>query len=209
MPMPPTTDLLYTVLCACLFLSPDSTEASSLIIPAYQSPELAPQPPRSRNLVYFSCDSVPSSDLYDAQELVALPAVESVPPEVLSANPSASPETAAATPAAGSRRPRVSTLLTFRLLLVCYGPDSLQNALRIRSFLFLDGHGRPKSLLRKAGFFPVPDPPAPAVLREPEGSLWRQRADVSILLRTLATQTYPADQPMITHPAEPRIYVQY
>ena len=48
---------------------------------------------------------------------------------------------------------------------------------KIRSFLYLDGAGLPRQILRKAGIYPVPDPPVPHLLYEPEGSLWRRRAD--------------------------------
>ena len=178
----PTNNLLYSILCFCLNLDPESDEAAGLIIPAYQEPEVAARPARERNVIYFSCDPVPGADLYDSMDVVVGNA---------------------------GKRPRVTTLMTYRLVVVCYGPDSLENALAIRAFLFLDGNGMPKSMLRKAGFYPVLEPGAPVVGREPEGSLWRKRADVAVVLRTMEEQTYPDNQAMITHPGEPRIYVQY
>ena len=51
----------------------------------------------------------------------------------------------------------------------------LSNARKIRAFLFADGPGFPRTILRKAGIRPVPDPPEPMLLHEPEGSLWRER----------------------------------
>jgi hypothetical protein len=36
----------------------------------------------------------------------------------------------------------------------------------------------------------VPDPPAPHLLYEPEGSLWRRRADLTIPLRIVDTLVY-------------------
>ena len=176
-----SNDLLFSVLCACLRLSPDSAEAASLIIPAYQEPEVAPRPARERNLIYYSCDPVPSSDLYDTAEIYEA--------------------------GGGFHKPLFSSLLTFRLLLVCYGPQSLDHALQIRSFLFMDGAGMPRSLLRQAGLYPVPEPAPPAVLREPEGSLWRQRVDLSVLLRGLSEQKWPDNRPSVLTP--PKVIFAY
>ena len=49
--------------------------------------------------------------------------------------------------------------------------------------LYLDGPGFPRQILRKAGIYPVPDPPQPSLLHEEEGSLWRKRADLTVSLR--------------------------
>ena len=76
--------------------------------------------------------------------------------------------------------------------MVCYGPNALENARKIRAFLYLDGSGYPRSILRKAGIYPVPDPPEPQLLHEPEGSLWRQRADLTVSLRAEEKETHPA-----------------
>ena len=177
-----SNELIYHVLCTCLNLDPESDEAAGLIIPAYQEPEVATRPSRERNVIYFSCDPVPGADLYDSMDVVA---------------------------GNDGKRPRVTTLMTYRLLVVCYGPDALENALAIRAFLFLDGNGLPKSMLRKAGFYPVLEPGPPVVGREPEGMLWRKRADVAVVLRKMETEVYPEKQGMIERTAEPRIYVQY
>ena len=67
-----------------------------------------------------------------------------------------------------------------------------ENARKIRAFLFLDGSGLPRSILRKAGIRPVPDPPEPLALHEPEGSLWRLRADLTVSLRMEEKLTHPA-----------------
>ena len=48
-----------------------------------------------------------------------------------------------------------------------------------------------KAILRKAGLYPVPDPPEPILLHEPEGSLWRLRCDLTIQLRRTEKQTHP------------------
>ena len=45
---------IYQALCTCLGLSPDTAAASALICRAYAEPENAPQPPRDRNVIYYS-----------------------------------------------------------------------------------------------------------------------------------------------------------
>lgn len=82
-----------------------------------------------------------------------------------------------------SGAPLVRQVLLCRLLLVCFGPSSADLARRIRALLFLDGRDFPREILRRAGVFPVPQPPPPEILHEPEGSLWRQRADLTVTLQ--------------------------
>ena len=55
-------------------------------------------------------------------------------------------------------------------------------------------HDMPRGILRKAGIRPIPDPPEPLLLHEPEGSLWRLRCDLTIQLRSEEKQTHPARQ---------------
>ena len=159
-------ETIYSALCASFGLSPTSTDASVLIREAYQEPENAPRPPRSTNVIYYSVnpDSAPE------------------PP------PSYGVENAAS----ASHTASVSTFAAWRLQIVCYGPHALENARKIRAFLYLDGSGYPRSILRKAGIYPVPDPPEPQLLLEPEGSLWRQRADLTVSLRAEEKETHPA-----------------
>ena len=99
---------------------------------------------------------------------------------------------------AGTHKPAVHRYLAYQLLIVCYGPGCEAYAHRIRSFLYLDGAGFPRQILRKAGIYPVPDPPAPQLLYEPEGSLWRRRADLTISLRIKDTLIYSASRNSIT-----------
>ena len=68
------------------------------------------------------------------------------------------------------------------------------------AFLYLDGAGLPRQILRKAGIYPVPDPPAPQLLYEPEGSLWRRRADLTISLRIRDDLVYSVSRGAITSP---------
>ena len=92
-----------------------------------------------------------------------------------------------ADPTASSSRPAVSFFLPYRLTLICYGPDCERYAHRIQSFLYLDGTGYPRSILRQAGIYPVPRPPMPILLDEEEGALLRRRADLVIALRVKDT----------------------
>ena len=157
---------VYNALCACFGLSPSSADASVLIREAYQEPENAPRPPRNTDVIYYSV--APDSSAAEA------------PPAYSAENP-----------ASFSHVPAVFSFSAYRLQVVCYGPHALENARKIRTFLYLDGSDYPLSILRKAGLYPVPDPPEPMVLHEPEGSLWRLRADLTISLRAEEKQTHP------------------
>ena len=175
-------EAIYQALCACFGLAPSSQEASVLIRPAYQEPENAPRPPRSTDVIYYSV----SPDV-SAQE---------APPAYSSDNP-----------AAASHVPVVSSYSAWTLQVICYGPHALLNARKIRAFLFVDGPGFPRAILRKAGIRPVPDPPEPLWLHEPEGSLWRERADLMIRLRMEEKETYPGRRGAVA--AAPAIQIQY
>ena len=165
--------ILYSALCACFGLSPSSAEASVLIREAYQEPENAPRPPRGTDVIYFSVEP-------DA-------AAQEAPPEYSSDDPAFSTHTVT-----------VSSYSAWRLLVICYGPHALMNARKIRAFLYVDGAGFPRAILRQAGIRPVPYPPEPMLLHEPEGSLWRERADLTIRLRAEETQTHPARRNAVT-----------
>lgn len=156
---------IFDALCACLGLSKTSADAIALIHEAYAEPENVPQPPRNRNIIYWSA-------LQEAgQEIPAAYVTE----------PDNTP---------GKTKPIVYVTLKYQLVVVCYGPASEAYASRIRSMLFLDGHGLPRKILRDAGIFPVPDPPQPSITYEDEGSLWRKRADLIISLRVRDEQQY-------------------
>lgn len=168
---------IYAALCACFGLSPSSEEASVLIREAYQNPENNPRPPRDINVIYYS--------------LLPDPTAREDPPAYAGENP-----------ASASHVPSVSRFTAWSLQVVCYGPQALENAKQIRSLLFLDGAGYPRAILRKAGIRPVPDPDAPVLLHEPEGSLWRRRADLTVSLRMVEKETHPAKRGSIqTAPA--------
>ena len=149
---------IFDAFCACLGLGRDSREAAALIREAYAEPENAPRPPRNRNVIYWTLLQDPASD----------PVSTAYKPEPAGA---------------GRNGVVVYTTLKYQLVIVCYGPDAEEYALRIRSMLYLDGSGFPRRILREAGIYPVPDPPQPSILYEEEGSLWRKRADLTISLR--------------------------
>ena len=149
------TSAIFDSLCACLNLS--AVEGIRLIHEAYAEPENVPRPPRNRNVIYWTLLQDPASDpvstVYQAEG------------------------------AGRSHIPVVYTTLKYQLVVVCYGPACEEYALRIRHMLYLDGSGFPRRILRRAGIYPVPDPPVPSLLCEEEGSLWRKRADLTISLR--------------------------
>ena len=164
-------ETIFKALCACLGLSPSSEQALSLIRQAYTEPENTPQPARSADVIYWSLSPEQGTD------------------------PASYNETAASS---GSHKPTVHRFLAYQLLIVCYGPSCESNARKIRSFLYIDGANLPRGILRKAGIYPVPDPPAPQLLYEPEGSLWRRRADLTIPLRIKETLIYSGTRNAIT-----------
>ena len=91
---------------------------------------------------------------------------------------------------------------------ICYGPHALSNARKIRSFLNVDGPGFSRAILRNDGLYPVPDPPEPMLLHEPEGSLWRQRADLTVSLRAEEKETHPTRRGVITVPPGVIVYTE-
>ena len=149
---------IFDALCACFDLTPDSRAALSLIHEAYAEPENVPRPPRNRNVIYWTVLQDYSAD--------PVPVAHG-----------------AEDGNGGSHIPVARTTLKYQLVIVCYGPACEENALRIRSMLYLDGSGFPRKILRDAGIFPIPDPPQPSLLHEEEGSLWRKRADLMVSLR--------------------------
>ena len=155
--------VVRSALCACFALAPASDSALSFLREAYTDPENVPRPARSADVCYWSLSP-------DEGE-----------------GPASYGEADAG---AGSHAAVVNRFLPYQLLVVCYGPGCEANAHRVRSFLYLDGSGFPRQILRKAGIYPVPDPPAVDLLYEPEGSLWRRRADVRIPLRIRDSQAY-------------------
>ena len=167
------TQAIHSALCACLGRTPESPQALALIRQAYTEPENSPRPARTADVIYWSLSPEAGED----------PA-----------------SYGAASVSSGSHKPTVHRCLAYQLLIVCYGPGCEANAHKIRSFLYLDGAGLPRQILRKAGIYPVPDPPAPQLLYEPEGSLWRRRADLTVSLRVRDDLVYSAGRGAITAP---------
>ena len=171
-------ETIFNALCACLGLSPSSDQALSLIRQAYTEPENSPQPARSADVIYWSMWPEQGSDPPSYEMLV-----EGFP---------------IALHTTFGHKPTVHRYLPYQLLIVCYGPGCEANAHKIRSFLYLDGTGLPRQILRKAGIYPVPDPPLPQLLYEPEGSLWRRRADLTISLRIRDDLVYSTNRNAIS-----------
>jgi len=168
-------ETIYRALCACLGLQSSSMQAPVLIREAYREPENAPRPPRSADVVYYS--------------IAPDPAAREAPPAYMEENAFRD-----------SHIPAVSLFSAWTLTVVCYGPHALSNARKIRAFLYVDGPGFPRSILRKAGIRPVPDPPEPMLLHEPEGSLWRTRADLTVSLRAEEKETHPVQRGAVSVP---------
>ena len=167
-------EAIYQALCACFGLLPSSAQASALIREAYQEPENAPRSPRSADVIYYSVAPDPTA----AEAPFSF---------------------AAENPASASHVPAVSLFSAWTLQVICYGLHAQDNARRIRAMLYLDGSGYPRTILRNAGLYPVPDPPEPMVLHEPEGSLWRLRADLTVSLRE-EKETHSARRNAVTVP---------
>ena len=85
---------------------------------------------------------------------------------------------------------RVFDFVPGRLVLFFYGPDCERWAHRCREFLFLDGYGMPRKILRDAGIFPVPSMVGPTVLYEETGKSWRKRADLVVQVRIRVNEEY-------------------
>ena len=209
---------IFAALALSLGLSPDSSAASALIHPAYAEPENGPRPPRTRNVIYYALSREPDDEdrpQSSPDAVTWLPGIPASPsssssptasaPSSSSSSPSSSaPSSSSSAPetlAPSSALPlRVRSFLAYQLLLVCYGPEAESHAHRLRTWFFLDGPGHPLSLLRRSGIYPVPDPPQPILIHEPEGSLWRSRADLTISLRVSDELT--RDIPVIAGPPE-------
>ena len=172
--------VIYQALCACLGLNPSSEEASVLIREMYTEPENAPQIPRNRDVIYYSVE--PDSQANEA------------PPSYSAENPQQS-----------THQPSVSHFGLYRLLILCYGPNSHAYARQIRSFLYLDGAGFPRSILRQAGIYPMPNPPEPTFLHQPEGNMWRRRTDLTVSLWIKEKDTMTTRRGAITVPPVIRI----
>lgn len=155
---------IFKALCACLSLQPSSADALKLIREAYTEPENTPRPARTVDVVYWSVS--PSDGIDDPAHYGDISQTgHNQKATVFRANP-------------------------YSLLVVCYGSHAEANAINIRSFLYVDGYGSPRQILRSAGIFPVPDPEKPDYLFEPEGSLWRRRVDVRFDLQVKDERTY-------------------
>lgn len=157
-----TDSALYTILAAALNLSPSAATAQKMIRAAYQPADPSPEPSRADDLLYY--------------HLAPDPAARPLPEESVQS---------------GNTRTAIR-YLPYRLTLTFYGPDAERNALLVRTRLYQDGKGNPLSLLRAQNAYPVPCPPAPAVLFEPAAARWRKRADLTVSLRIAEEASLPS-----------------
>ena len=148
---------VFSALAACLGVS--GAAANALIHPANDETENMPRPPRSRDIVYY----------YVTQEIDEEDLAQTFVTKSTKLN--------------DGRVAAVRSFLAYQLIVICYGPHAETNAHRIRSLIFLDGSGKARTILRKAGIYPIPNPSQPVLTSEPEGSLWRSRADQTISIR--------------------------
>lgn len=161
------TETIYKALCACFALHPDSEEASGLIREAYQEPENSPQAPREQNVIYFHLE--PNQDATAAEPYQEIK----------------------------SSYPEYYWFPEYLLHVTCYGKDAYELAEQVRIFIYLPGSGNPKSILKKAGIYIMPNTREPEISYEPVASRWRRRADVTIHLRVDKKMTYTKRQNMI------------
>ena len=183
---------IFEALAACLGLSSSSAAASALIRAAYADPENQPQPPRTRNVIYFYLlqEEDPSSRIPSYLPATSEPTAVMPSATAASSSTDSSGQTSAA-PSTASPVITILTIHTYKLIIICYGPDAASHAHRIRTRLYLDAAGQPRSILRKAGIYPIPHPPQPLLLHDPENSLFRDRCDLTISLRVLDQQSVP------------------
>lgn len=144
---------IFGVLCQCFGLTPNSAEANYRFRPAYQEDTTLPQPPRNKDVCYYSLS--PES-AQDPQPLTVF--------------------------RKNSLKDVWQRVVPVSLHLYFYGPHADDDALLTRTMLYTDSI---RAALRTAGIIPIPSPPAPVSLPEIEGTLWRQRADLTISLRIL------------------------
>ena len=86
--------------------------------------------------------------------------------------------------------PSVFEFFPGQLVMVFYGPDCERWARRCLEFLFLDGKGMPRQILREVGIFPVPNWYGPEVIYEENGKVWRKRADLVVPVWVRVNEEY-------------------
>jgi len=86
--------------------------------------------------------------------------------------------------------PSVFEFFPGQLEMVFYGPVCERWARRCMEFLFLDGKGMPRQILREVGIFPVPNWYGPEVVYEESGKVWRKRADLVVPVRVRVNEEY-------------------
>ena len=109
--------------------------------------------------------------------------------------------------------PEVFDFVPCALTLVFCGPSCESWAHRAQYFLFLDGAGNPRQILRASGLYLIPPAHPPSVLWEEDGNTYRKRADVTIQARLRTNTPYasalteaPAAVPTVETPPQVLIH---
>lgn len=156
--------LFFEVLSDCMGLYPSSLEASETIVPAYQTPEIAFKPAPERNMIYYNL--VPESlQEFSTQYFTYITNRNIVRTKVMSFDP-------------------------YRLNVICYGVHADYWGNKIRSFFMLDGNDMPRRRMRVKGIYPIPNPSPMIHGYEEDGSIWRERVDLSFPLFIINEATY-------------------
>lgn len=93
-------------------------------------------------------------------------------------------------------------VLALQAMLIFYGPHASEHADLARAGMLLDtGSGSPRAILRRYRMVPLSGAPAPRCLPEPDGTQWRQRADLDLTFHLLLERTTAL--PVIAEP--PRV----
>ena len=88
-----------------------------------------------------------------------------------------------------------------RLNITCYGAEAEALAWRVWQRLYDDGPGAPRRILREAGLYPMPRPPAPLLVWEEAGREHRPRADLTLQLWAAVNETRSSAGAVETPPA--------
>ena len=189
---------LFSAIRAALALT--ASEADRCLLRAYTDIPAA-EPPRTSNVCYYYLQTDPRAPLLQETSTALCDFASSSDESSAAENSAASSDSAgdsddtpassyAASSQAVSSHTAVDSFIPCRLILTFYGPDCESWAHRARTFLYLDGAGKPRQILRSAGLYPIPNPSPPSILYEESAKSFRKRADVTIDLRLLDFTAY-------------------
>lgn len=152
---------LYRALCAALHLDPDSDAGRRGVVPA----------------ATFGSALNMTIDRHEDKCIYALTLIPALGPGELRW-------------AEDSAMLRRSVIV--KALMIFYGPHAMEHAERVARAFFPDtGPDCPRAILRRQRVVPLPKPSIPRCVTEPDGSLWRERADLEMTLVALMEETKP------------------